>query len=413
MLIAPLAFVCPSNAGSEELPARRAESAKGTPIVHMWDCPMPDPGKPGAGFPILHSAKHVRLYKATRETGGYSHHSRLVRHNDTFYAMWSNHPHGEDAAGQRVLFATSADGAQWSPWRELFPPPGPVKAWEETGAAFTAGGWAVVEGQLYARAGCHSNVGFENADRTSLSPRHNREHRFRKRAGRCAFAREVGAEGPLGPILLLGRRLPAEAEITCSHQVADDESGRQLMSALSRAFYRHPRHPPGVDTTRLCEATWYTARDDKHVCLLRDDAYSHRMYVSVSEDGVTWPAAQPTDIPDSPSLSFALTLQDGTVLLIGNHMAPAFDNPEEKRHYQRDPLTICVSPDGYRFTRVYALRTGVHQFRVDGVRGRGGGAQYPSALVHDGVLYVQYSMGKEDVWVSSVSLAELGLDKGD
>ena len=29
--------------------------------------------------------------------------------------------------------------------------------------------------------------------------------------------------------------------------------------------------------------------------------------------------------------------------------------------------------------------------------GRGGGGQYPSAVVHDGTLYALYSMGKEDI----------------
>ena len=43
------------------------------------------------------------------------------------------------------------------------------------------------------------------------------------------------------------------------------------------------------------------------------------------------------------------------------------------------------------------------------MKGRGGGGQYPSALAHDGVLYVLYSMGKEDVWLSRVALADLGL----
>ena len=380
------------------------KTAKGTPIAHMWACPTPDPTKPGAGYPVLTEATHARLYRATRETGGYSHHSRLIVHGGCFYAMWSNHPHGEDGPGQRVLFATSRDGATWDQWRELFPPPGPVKAWEDNGLVFSAGGWAVHEGRLFARAGCYADVGFESSDRTSFSPTRDRKHKFRKRRHHCAFAREVRADGSLGGVFPLGRKRPPKGDITCPYKTAPD----QLTRALQRLF-RGRRRPTAVDTNRLCEPTHYRAKDGKHVCLLRDDTYSHRLYVSVTDDARKWPPAVPTDIPDSPSLSTTVTLDDGTVLLIGNQMAPKFDNPRERTHYQRDPLTISISPDGYQFTRVYALRTGQQEFRVPGVGGRGGGGQYPSALVHEGILYVQYSMGKEDIWVTSVPLVALQL----
>jgi hypothetical protein len=105
-------------------------------------------------------------------------------------------------------------------------------------------------------------------------------------------------------------------------------------------------------------------------------------------------------------------LPDGTVLLIGNQTAAAFDNPETVGHYPRDPLTVSVSSDGgYHFARVYALRCGVQAYRTPQsvVKGRGGGGQYPSALVHDGRLYVIYSMGKEDIAISQVALADIGL----
>jgi len=124
------------------------------------------------------------------------------------------------------------------------------------------------------------------------------------------------------------------------------------------------------------------------------------------DEGQTWPTAQPTDIPDSPSLSDTTVLDDGTALLVGNQMAPELDNPE-RRHYGRDPLTVSVSRDGYRFDRVFALRCGTQKLRVPEVRGRGGGGQYPSAVAHGDTLYVLYSMGKEDIALSLVPLNDL------
>jgi len=103
----------------------------------MWACGRPDPEREGAGFPVLHSATHVQVYRADSDSGRYSHHSHLTAYHDTFYAMWSNHPDGEDGPGQRVLYATSRDGVEWGNWRELFPPPGPVKKWEDLRKEFS------------------------------------------------------------------------------------------------------------------------------------------------------------------------------------------------------------------------------------------------------------------------------------
>ena len=393
-----------------------SRTSKGTPIVHMWECPRPDPTKPGAGYPILEGATHTKIYHATPESGGYSHHAKLAVHNGIFYAMWSNHPKGEDSPGQFVRFSVSRDGKTWSAPQRLFPPYGEIKGFNQVGTHGGAAGWVVVEGRLYGLMGLTDCVGFANSDRSSVQDHEDADHRFMVREGLGGVARAVDASGDdiaLGPILLMpgGKGLLATEPLT--KEIAPPSAAAQATAeALHHAVAA--RHPAGertaVDTLRPCEPVYYRAKDGKYVCLLRDDEYSHRMYVSVSDDGKMWPAAQPTDIPDSPSLSDAVVLDDGTVLLIGNQMAPKFDNPGEIKHYGRDPLMVSVSTDGYRFTRAYALRTGRQQFRVPNVGGRGGGGQYPSGLVHKERLYVLYSMGKEDVWISSVALRDLGID---
>ena len=139
--------------------------------------------------------------------------------------------------------------------------------------------------------------------------------------------------------------------------------------------------------------------------------YSHRVFMSIARDGgKTWPPAQPTDIPDSPSRRDTVRLDDGTIVMVGNQVAPNFDNGDKVKHYARDPLTVAVSRDGYVFERAYALRWNLpKKMRVDGVKGRGVGAQYPSAVAHDGSLYVLHSVGKEDIAISWVPLGDLGL----
>ena len=57
-------------AGSSAMePSDHLQTAGGTPVVHMWDCPMPDPTRPAAGFAVVEGAQHAEIYHATRETG--------------------------------------------------------------------------------------------------------------------------------------------------------------------------------------------------------------------------------------------------------------------------------------------------------------------------------------------------------
>ncbi|WP_353197345.1 exo-alpha-sialidase, partial [Parapedobacter defluvii] len=109
----------------------------------------------------------------------------------------------------------------------------------------------------------------------------------------------------------------------------------------------------------------------------------------------------------SPSRAQALTLEDGTVLLIGNQNVNRYD---QALYLDRDPITVSVSEDGYTFNRVYALRTGSPtQFRFSGISGRNPGYAYSSSVIHEGYLYTMYSIGKEDMGITRVPLSALDL----
>jgi hypothetical protein len=386
----------------------------------MWTCGRPDPDRPGAGFTVLDKARHVLIFAGKRDAGAYNHHSQLTFFRGTFHAMWSNHFFGEDGPGQRVLHSHSPDGVSWSPAEELFPPIQPVRPNEDNGLVLTALRWVEVGERLFAATMCHENTGFVNPDRSEHVDKRDAAHPFLARKPSDGFCRELtGGPGQLGPILPMGENVPLSQNPAFVYLDAEHAEALALGKAV-RSEMRRPEHipswdppdtilPQGVDSPWLCEPTVYRAADGMYVMLLRDIAFSHRLYVSLSGNGHDWPPAVPTDIPDSPSLSTTLKLPDGTVLLVGNMMAPAFDNPDQVRHYGRDPLVVALSDDGYTFDRAFALRCGQHEWRTSqgDVRGRGGGAQYPSCVAHDGILYVQYSMGKEDICVSSVPLTGL------
>jgi hypothetical protein len=289
---------------------------------------------------------------------------------------------------------------------------------EQDGIVLTAFSWVPVGNRLFAVAGCHENIGFSDFDRKRFSPIRDKQHPARARKGYSLLAREVRDGLRTGPVFAVSEDLNERIQyevLPCQAPGVAQDSAR-LKTALTDPLgipawdFRGSLHfPPAYDGHRLCEPTVYRRADGETVMLLRDTRYSHRMFCSTLRADGSWTAGLPTDIPDSPSLTDTLTLEDGTILLIGNQMAPKFDNPQEQEHYARDPLMVSVSPDGQVFEKAYALRCGVQNYRVPQtlVKGRGGGGQYPSALVHEDRLHVQYSMGKEEIWVSSVPLADI------
>ncbi len=68
---------------------------------------------------------------------------------------------------------------------------------------------------------------------------------------------------------------------------------------------------------------------------------------------------------------------------------------------------IGIKPAG----KAHGIVVGQHGLATAFEKRRGGGGQYPSALVNGEYLYVLYSMGKEDVWISKVPLADIGCER--
>lgn len=393
-------------------------SVQGTPVVNMWKAPYPQRYVPHTGFPTLDRATHTLIYQPQPVSGnegwGYSHHSQLIYHKGRFAALWSSNWHGEDAPGQRVLFSSSPDALEWSDPVEIFPSPDEVKEWEASGFYMCPIGLRVLDGVLYACAALYEDVGWENAECTEVVAIRDQDHVFRKRKFHDIIVRVVGDDDSFGPFFAIGEKsapVGVKYDIVSYKDVSSKEVADVLWEKLDRALCRPAL--TAVDKARLSEPTSYQAPGGEMVCLFRDDFYSHRMYVCHSDDdGKSWSVPQPTNIPDAPSLARTLALDDGTVLLIGNQNA-ALENIDEPvpPHLGRDPLTVAVAENGYEFTRAYALRSGKQKQLIPNVHGRGKtGGQYPSAVVHDGTLYVLYSMGKEAIWISQVPLSDLGIE---
>jgi len=420
-VIATLYCVSPldgSPAGPDEAATR------GAPPVR-WTAPWPDVSKPAAGFPQIDGVEHFPIYRAAPKTGVYSHHAHILHDGSTFYGLWSNHAHGEDGPGQRVFWATSADGRDWSGFRVAFPARGPTRQPEDEGRVLTANGLLMLDGAVYAVAEVHDNIGFTDASRETVVERRSRQHPMRARRGHGRMACRLKADGVTGPIFWLVDNPPEPLPGSAAYPDAVDPRFADLAGRINehqRQPLGHPfwnfrggdadgpaadRYPaPAADGHWLCEPTTYRRPDGTLVRLFRDLNHSHRMYAAVRPRCREWSTPQPTNIPDSPSRSHAGRLPDGRVYLIGNQVCAPLDGSGKRSHYTRDPLVLSLSSDGREFDTALSIRAGSPPIRHPG-KGKGRGYQYPHSIVVGDSLWVIYSIGKEDVAVSRVPIGSL------
>lgn len=373
---------------------------KGTPVIPMWKAAIPTTDqRTGAGFPILSAAEHAVVWQPpTREDGAYNHYACLIHYKGKFFAMWGNHPLGEDGPGQRVLFSYSEVWGNWTDARELFSAPGLVKPRTEKGIHLKPDRWVIVNDALYAVTYVHG-------------------------AGRYPIARQVTEDGAFGEPFLI-TQLPDNAELPVYMKNIKPNILSPVANEIREWYVKNNQVSwwaasaegvmrKAIDGAQLIETFAYKAKDGGQVLMLRNwgtpsnPVHNNRMYVSFRRGNGKWGIPYPTDIPDSPSRAQALTLDNGTVLLIGNQVAPIFD---EALYLDRDPMTVSVSKDGYTFDKVYALRTNSSKkFRISGVGGRNPGYAYSSSIVHKDWLYTFYSIGKEDMAITRVSLSSIRL----
>lgn len=382
----------------------------------IWTIPQPNRDLPHLGYPLLEGVETHTLFRPSIEDGGYNHHPRIRHHGGRFVATWSNHPHGEDGPGQRVLLTEGKTlNAMGAEWRELFSPISEVKQSEECGLVLTSVRLLVAEGRLFGCVGVNENVGFTNAELTSTAPVRSLEHPMRKRKPYSPIVREIREDGSLGPIHALFADNIIPTEKTAYPVAHPDEGDHAAIAApLKEEFLKDPllawdwegrlNRP---SETWLCESVRYTTAKGEVRILSRDELYSHNLYLSLPNKTETgWQTPIQTNIPDAPSLCSTVCTEEGCVILIGNQTSWEQEGVE---HFPRDPLTVAVSPDGECFDRAWALVSNPAPHRLEGVIGRGPGPQYPYAILHGNRLIVIYSQGKEDICVAEVELSALGL----
>jgi hypothetical protein len=321
--------------------------------------------------------------KLDKKSGGVNQHNYLVHHDGQFWAMWSDGPGIEDRVGQRVKFATSADGLKWSASQYLTPIPpnsGPDSPHYGTrtdkGMRWISRGFWKRDGELLALASLDEAAGFFGPSLELHAFRLQSDGSWQD-AG-VVFGNTINNFPPMklrtGDWMM--SRRPHDYKTSGVHflvggvkSLSDWQSYPVLGSAAE---------------LKAEEPDWWILPDNTLAAVFRDNRRSGFLYRAIStNDGRTWSTPVKTNFPDATSKISGLRLRDGRHVLVSN------PNPKK-----RDPLTLSISDDGLVFTQMLYLVGGRH---ID----------YPHVIEHGDSLYIAFAGGKQTVELLKVKLSDV------
>lgn len=322
--------------------------------------------------------------KPDKSAGGVNQHNYLAYHDGQFWVMWSDGPGVEDRVGQRVKYATSPDGLEWSGPLDLTPfPPGSgpdsphYGTRSKAGKRYIARGFWQREGELLALVSLDEAAGFFGPSLELRAFRFDPVDRAWKDAGRVMNdainnfpPRKIGT----GEWLMSRRKWNYATTgvefLVGGEKSIDDWRSYPVFGSASELKAEEPE--------------WWALPGGALCAVFRDNRKSGYLYRSFSNDeGRTWSRPVRTNFPDATSKVCTLRLADGRYVLVSN------SNPA-----RRDPLTIAVSDDGLVFSRLFVLASGR---QVD----------YPHVIERDGHLFVAYSGAKQSVEVLKIRIRDL------
>ena len=349
----------------------------------------------------LPSARHPRvesvlIYQPETEWT-YSHHPSLTFFHDRFYAIWSNGRRDEDAPGQRVLMATSADFLHWTKPHPLVDS---VKDDQGTERVLTAAGFHQHHRTLVAyfgNYGPHKETTHLQAVTTTdgkhwsdvremgvpVNPNHGPQ---RTASGRLIICGNISFPYTDDPAGLTGWQMTGLYPRAMSATIKDDPD----------SFWEVARNQGWG--AALCEGSFYQTDDHVLHMLLRNTARESvsRLWLTESrDDGATWSAPVQTEFSDTNAKFHFGRLPDGRYYYLGNPVGAG-----------RTPLVLSLGRDGVHFNQHLILGDAHYETRRPGAA-KGGEYGYPHSIIHDGHLCVIVSRQKEAVEVLRVALIDL------
>ena len=327
----------------------------------------------------------------------YSHHPSLVFFKGRFYAIWSNGRQNEDATGQRVLLATSADFLHWTTPHPLVDS---VKDDQGVERVLTAAGFHQHGGTLVAyfgNYGPHKETTHLQAVTTTdgehwsavremrvpVNPNHGPQ---RTASGRLIICGNISFPYTDDPAGLTGWQMTGLYPRAMAATIKDDP-----------ASFREVARVQGWSAA-LCEGSFYQTDDQVLHMLLRNTARgsASRLWLTESQDdGATWSTPVETEFSDTNAKFHFGRLPDGRYYYVGNPVGAG-----------RTPLALSLGRDGVHFNQHLILSDAHYAQRRPG-GAKGGEYGYPHSIVHDGHLCVIVSRQKEAVEVLRVALSDL------
>lgn len=329
-------------------------------------------------------AEGSSLTELDHKNGGVNQHNYLVHHDGKFWAMWSDGPGIEDKAGQRVKFATSADGLKWSTPEYLTPLPrgiGPdsmhYNIRSRQGFRYIARGFWQRDGELLALASLDEAAEFFGKSLELHAFRWQKASRSWADAG-IVFKDAINNFPP--------KQLRTGEWLMSRRKHDYRTTGAHFLVGGVQALDQWQSFPVLGTTSKLKaeEPEWWALPDHNLMAIFRDNNGSGFLHRSFStDDGRTWSEPVRTNFPDATSKISGTRLQDGRYVLVSN------SQPKK-----RDPLTLAISNDGMVFNKMLYL-TG------------GRWVDYPHVIEHDSSLYIAFAGGKQSVEVLKVKLSDV------
>jgi hypothetical protein len=363
--------------------------------IHGPEQSLIDPNLPDGGLPPLAGVQSVQIFRASRDvpemTDGrgwtYHHHVDMACWKGRLYVGWNSCERDEDVWPSRELFSTSIDGENWSSPAELFP--------QGTSTALRMYFFHAPNGRMLAIAGRRFDQSDTDEDKKG-----------------ALVAREIRADHTLGPVFHLNPPdeidSPDDALRTASRQLLaaslflEQQDRGRLLGARRMKWHDASAWPggkvPGDNEKWVAgKAFSFFQRPDGAwvgVSKMGWTTFSH-------DGGETWsqPVVPPTLITGKAKV-WSQRTADGRFALVYN---PSRAN--------RFPLIAVTGDDGVNFDSMRIIQGKLPIQRYEGLH-RSIGPQYVRGISHwaddgsrlENVMWLTYSMNKEDIWVSRVPL---------
>ena len=336
----------------------------------------------------------------------FTHHPGLTVFKGKIYAAFSQHEHGEDHPGQRMVVASSSDFYTWSE------PTVVIDAFQGTltnnKTAIVPCGIYVADGKLFVTAMSHD-----------YGPNHFDEAGDFKGGGDNAAAVTTNYMAYTEDGVHWSE--PVVCGALASDNLRQTYFGRWLCVSGVRFYSSDEKVPDGffwdnkgltndqiADVKKriepltknpvFTESTWYQTKDN--VLFMMSRSNTGVMYLTQSYDGgETWTDSHPTNFSSSNNQFPMGELPDGRIYAVGTPF-------NEKGVWEQWPLNLYVSKDGYNFDKAYTISDERYQIVEHGYS-KGGYFGYPHVAKDDTYLYVLHSKMKEVMEIHRIKLSDI------